>query len=245
MLNSKGDNSSRTSKEENGHVPHPQRVYLEQITRVLNRQMRWLDLGCGRQLVPWWLPGRAELEAEMKSSVQWLVGIDSDFDALRDNDSCQLRLKADGAVLPFADGVFDLVTSNMVFEHLEQPGEILFEIRRVLRPNGRLIVLTPNWLDIVTIVARLVPNRLHPAMVSHLEFRGKADVYPTHFRFNRPRTVDRLLHEAGFKDCSIEQLDHPDTYSHVPLIAPIESVWHGLARRWPSLRGTLLIVAEA
>ncbi len=245
MLNSKHDNSRGIWKAENGHVPHPQRVYLTHISEALNQQTQWLDLGCGRQLVPWWLTGQAELEAEMKSRTQWLVGIDSDFEALRDNHSCQLRLKADGAVLPFADGVFNLVTSNMVFEHLEQPREILIEIRRVLRPGGRLIVLTPNWLDIVTIVARLVPNRLHPAMVSHLEFRGKADVYPTHFRFNRPRTVGRLLHEAGFKDCSIDQLDHPDTYSHVPLIAPIESVWHGLARRWPSLRGTLLIVAEA
>jgi len=226
-------------------VRHPQHVYFERIVKHLQARDRWLDIGCGRQLVPWWLQGKCELESKLKSRVRWLVGVDPDLDALRDNRSCHLRLKADTSALPFADGSFDIVTSNMVFEHVENPEAILPEIRRVLRRRGRFIVLTPNWLDIVTIAAWAVPNLLHPAFVSRIEARGKEDVYPTHFRFNRRGAVEKMLQGARFGHCRVELLDQPDTYHHVPVFAHIESAWHGLARRWPSLRGTLLIEAEA
>jgi 2-polyprenyl-3-methyl-5-hydroxy-6-metoxy-1,4-benzoquinol methylase len=228
----------------NGQVRHPQRVYFERIGRTLTQQTRWLDLGCGRQLVPWWLKGQAELESELKSHAKFLIGIDPDLAALRDNGSCHLSLKADAEALPFGEGCLDLVTSNMVFEHVKNPRAILAEIRRVLSPGGRLIVLTPNWLDIVTIAARATPNRFHPALVSKVEARGEQDVYPTHFRFNRPATVERLLRETGYRNYRIEPLNQPDTYAHVPLFSKIESAWHRLARRWPALKGTLLIEAE-
>jgi ubiquinone/menaquinone biosynthesis C-methylase UbiE len=226
-------------------VRHPQQVYFERIAKKLMARDRWLDIGCGRQLVPWWLQGNRELEMDLKSRARCLVGVDPDLDALRDNRACHLRLKADSSALPFADGSFDLVTSNMVFEHVDDPEAILREIRRVLRCCGNLIVLTPNWLDIVTIAAWAVPNLLHPVFVSRVEARSKEDVYPTRFRFNRRGAVEKMLRDTRFNRCRVELLDQPDTYPHVPVFARIESAWHGLARRWPALRGTLLIEAEA
>ncbi len=53
-----------------------------------------------------------------------------------------------------------------------------------------------------------------------------------------------MLHHAGFVHSRVELLEHPDVYSHVPIVARIETVWHWLARRWPMLRGVLLIEAE-
>ncbi|MEO6723930.1 MAG: methyltransferase domain-containing protein [Blastocatellia bacterium] len=236
-------------------VRHPQRVYFERIESVLQSEPSgprtpgprhcWLDVGCGRHLIPHWMGGHAEWEAKLTAHAGLLAGIDPDLAALRDNDSCRLKSKADATALPFANGSFDLVTSNMVFEHVENPLVSLIEIRRVLRPGGRLLVLTPNWLDIVTIAARIVPNRFHPAIVSRVEKRGAADVYPTYFRFNRPRTIETCLREAGFKQWRIEQIEHPDAYSHVPVAARVESAWHRAAHRWPALRGVLLIEAEA
>jgi ubiquinone/menaquinone biosynthesis C-methylase UbiE len=229
----------------NGRVDHPQRIYLTRIAGSLSSQTRWLDIGCGRRLVPRWLNDHSKLEAEMRSTARLIIGIDADYEALRENLSCDHKLRADAASLPFAPGCFDLVTSNMVFEHIKNPRSILSEIRRVLKPGGLLIVHTPNWLDIVTIVARFVPNSLHPGLISRMESRLEKDVYPTHFQFNRPRTIEKMLRHAGFNDLRIERLDHPNSYSHVPYFAALESAWHYIARRWPALKGTLLIEARA
>ncbi|MFF7330072.1 methyltransferase domain-containing protein [Streptomyces sp. NPDC008150] len=40
--------------------------------------------------------------------------------------------------LPFADGTFDAVTANFVVNHVGRPREALTELRRVLRPGGRI-----------------------------------------------------------------------------------------------------------
>lgn len=50
----------------------------------------------------------------------------------------------DGRTLPFDDGAFGTVTSFQVIEHIEEPVGFLAEIRRVLRPGGRVFLTTPN-----------------------------------------------------------------------------------------------------
>jgi SAM-dependent methyltransferase len=52
----------------------------------------------------------------------------------------------ENGVLPFADGAFDGAVLDNVLEHLEHPEPVLHEIRRVLRPAGRLIVGVPGRL---------------------------------------------------------------------------------------------------
>lgn len=46
--------------------------------------------------------------------------------------------------LPFADSEFDAVWSIAVLEHIPNPERALDEIRRVLKPNG-LLLLKPAW----------------------------------------------------------------------------------------------------
>lgn len=46
----------------------------------------------------------------------------------------------DGSDLPFNDNSFDLITANMVLHHVDDLDGLLQEIRRVLRPNGYLII---------------------------------------------------------------------------------------------------------
>lgn len=56
---------------------------------------------------------------------------------------------ADGK-LPFSDATFDVVISNMVFEHVEQPLQPLEEIARVLKPGGAFLACFPTgdvWFE--------------------------------------------------------------------------------------------------
>lgn len=48
--------------------------------------------------------------------------------------------------LPFQDGSIDLVISESLLEHLEHPDSAVAEMHRVLKPGGRLYILTPFML---------------------------------------------------------------------------------------------------
>lgn len=52
----------------------------------------------------------------------------------------------DGKRLPFKDKSFDLISCIEVYEHAKNPGMLLKEIRRVLKPDGVLHITAPNKL---------------------------------------------------------------------------------------------------
>ena len=61
-----------------------------------------------------------------------------------------VRVNADATHLPFVAGAFDGVYSVNMLEHVPDPKAVIDEAARVLRPGGRLLLITPNggvaWL---------------------------------------------------------------------------------------------------
>lgn len=53
-------------------------------------------------------------------------------------------LHSDLAGARFSENSFDAVTMNHVIEHVPEPTMLLSEVRRVLKPGGRLVAITPN-----------------------------------------------------------------------------------------------------
>lgn len=47
--------------------------------------------------------------------------------------------------LPVGSGTVDVVTAVSVIEHLASPARMLAEVRRILKPGGALVLVTPNW----------------------------------------------------------------------------------------------------
>ena len=58
--------------------------------------------------------------------------------------------------LPYPDASFDLVTCSEVLEHVENYRSVLREIHRVLKPNGLMVVTTPNVLNMKSRLRYLV-----------------------------------------------------------------------------------------
>jgi len=137
-----------------------QHAFFETIEPFLSPHTVWLDLGCGRALVPNWLPpADYSRYAGAATRTKAIVGIDCDESSLRDNELlCKAR--SDLACLPFPSHSFDLITANMVVEHLEAPELVLREIQRVLKPTGVLVLHTPNVLSPPMALASLMPDRL-------------------------------------------------------------------------------------
>ncbi|MCY9783819.1 methyltransferase domain-containing protein [Nocardiopsis sp. EMB25] len=95
---------------------------------------RILDAGCGA----------GPLSAALRDRGAHVTGIDASAGMLalarrRLGDDADLRVADLRDPLPFADGVFDDVVASLVLHYLKDWGPTLAEIRRVLRPGGRLI----------------------------------------------------------------------------------------------------------
>jgi SAM-dependent methyltransferase len=88
---------------------------------------------------------------------------------------------APGPGLPFADGVFDAVLNCGVLEHVEDEQGALGELRRVLRPGGRLFTYH-------------LPNRY-----AYTEWLGRLLGRFHHERTYTRREAWRLFAAAGFR----------------------------------------------
>lgn len=118
------------------------------------------------------------------------------------------------SVLPFPDQSFDAVWCTEVIEHLTTPARLLGEIRRILRPGGRLALSTPNSAHIAY---RLL----------HLGGRTCSELqHPEHLRFFSRSSLQKLLVESGFR---IETLSGRNLYLILPLPAAASTATARLA----------------
>jgi SAM-dependent methyltransferase len=75
------------------------------------------------------------------------VGLDYDRVSLveaRRLDPSSRLVHADGTRMPLDDASFDLVVSFETIEHVPDAAALVAEMRRVLKPGGRLVLSTPN-----------------------------------------------------------------------------------------------------
>lgn len=71
----------------------------------------------------------------------------------------QVVVTPDGP-LPFPNDHFDLIVSDMTFEHIERANEMASELLRVLRPGGVICLRTPNRFSYFSLVSRLIPTHI-------------------------------------------------------------------------------------
>jgi ubiquinone/menaquinone biosynthesis C-methylase UbiE len=119
---------------------------------------RVLDLGCGT--------GTLVLMARRRCPEATVIGLDGDPTILgiarRKAERAGIPVQLDKGMayaLPYADGSFGAVVSTLTFHHLtpDQQERALREMRRVLRPGGRLVIadLTRPHNRLMRLVQRL------------------------------------------------------------------------------------------
>src|SRR5215207_11672660 len=158
--------------------------FIEDIcSRVRDRRPRILDVGCG-----------TGANLLMLSKYGDAEGVDVSEDALafcRERGLDKVKLGA-GEELPYDDGTFDLVTAFDVVEHMDDDLAGLKEMRRVLRPGGRVLLFVPTFMFLW----------------------GLQDDVSNHRRRYRLPELQRVLAQAGFE---IERA----TYANITFFLPI------------------------
>ncbi|MBL8849961.1 MAG: class I SAM-dependent methyltransferase [Planctomycetaceae bacterium] len=110
--------------------------HFQFLTRQLPPGARVLDVGCGRGVALRAL-ARAGFEAH---------GFERSADAVQGVDPrVQVRIADDLSAADYPEDYFDAVIIWHVLEHVRNPGEVLLEIARILKPGGRIIVAVPNY----------------------------------------------------------------------------------------------------
>lgn len=190
------------------YPPHFRGMY-DRLQDAIDRYVRptdvVLDAGCGSgRVFAHRLAGRAQTGA--RPGVRRVVGVDV-TDEARANENIDDAVRGDLRALPLCDASFDLIVMSHVAEHLTDPPRAFRELARVLRPGGRLLLLTPNRRHYVPLVARLLPHRLH---VAYSRWRGvdARDVFPTAYRANTAGRLRALAEDAGLV---IERLERFET----------------------------------
>jgi SAM-dependent methyltransferase len=221
---------------------YSQTQFEEHLQRHGSRATRWLDVGCGHQLLPPW---RGEAERALVGQCPVVVGMDYDLDSLRRHRTLRNVLRGDVSHLPFPDATFDLVTANMVVEHLADPAEQFREIARVLRPGGAFLFHTPNAQSYPVRVSRLLPDGVKKRLARVLEDRHAEDVFPTHYRANTEVQVRDIARRTGLAVESIHYTASTPVTAVVPPIALFELLWLRMLLRRPGMakyRQTLICV---
>jgi SAM-dependent methyltransferase len=131
-----------------------------------------LDIACGA--------GYGCLLLKQKGALA-VVGVDLSWQAMADAAPTLapgIRLvQADGTVLPLASASIDVITSFETLEHIHDDSAFLGELHRVLRPDGLLILSTPNAL--ISKPVNGVPN--NPFHVREFTPDELRDVLQKHF----------------------------------------------------------------
>jgi len=135
-----------------------------------------LDIGCGN----------GYFLAQMRDLGWDVVGVEPDPNAVKvAKEEYDLNVFC-GAIeeIKFPENSFDVITMNHVIEHVLDPITLLSECKRILKPNGKLIVITPN--------IKSLGHRFFKTSCLHLD-------PPRHIYLFSPKSLITSAEKAGLK----------------------------------------------
>jgi ubiquinone/menaquinone biosynthesis C-methylase UbiE len=176
---------------------------LEALVRShLTENSQVLDLGCGRG-------GVVEL---FWRDVKLAAGLDPDVPSLAEHRAAGMPvIRGRGEHIPFAGASFDLVVCLWVLEHIESPEVVLREVRRVLRPGGHFVFLTPNLRNPLLLMNRLAKAlpQLQRRIVPRLYGRIDADTFPVRYRANTETSIREQASRCGLEVATLKAIADP------------------------------------
>jgi 2-polyprenyl-3-methyl-5-hydroxy-6-metoxy-1,4-benzoquinol methylase len=160
----------------------------------LHKGMRLCELGCG----PGWLirlAARHGVEAVGYDLSPEMIEIARERSA---DEGVDARFEVGDMEQLDLGGAFDACLTYDALHHSARPDLVLRTAYRALRPGGRVLVVEPNWKQ-------------------RFEGRSASSAYGTTELGYTPRTLKRLLREAGFSEIQRFHNNRKRLFSNAPV----------------------------
>jgi ubiquinone/menaquinone biosynthesis C-methylase UbiE len=204
----------------------PFRRFTQEARRLTSPGATVLHAGCG-----------ADETIAFRTIAQLTIGIDLDPWIARNND-IDIAILGSITELPLPASCVDLVIARWVLEHVEHPDRFMAECARVLRPGGKVLILTPNAWHYAPILTRLTPHRVQQWLVKRLLGLVPEEVFPTYYRANTVRQLERLACAAGLRAERIDtQEGAPNLLKFSPITYGLGIVYERITNRFACLSG--------
>lgn len=204
----------------------PFSYFNEILVKYVDNNSVVFHLGCG-----------ADQSIGLRGNSKFVIGIDLDPWIYRNQDIDSGSF-GDICTLPFKNEFVDLVISRWVLEHLKYPERSIHEAARVLKPGGRLILLTPNQFHYAGFITWITPHKLQKLFVKHLLKDSPDEVFPTYYRANTIHRLRYLMDEAGLFEEKVEMLEGaPALLSFSPFTYLAGVAYERLVNRYAILSG--------
>lgn len=218
-------------------VPTRDSLMDETVLPLLTPGQRLLDAGCGDTLL---------LMNRYAPHVKFAAGVDVVTPSHRPPPNGAVTI-GDLAALPFQDETFDLIVSRSVVEHLERPLAVFTELRRLLRPGGRIVFATPNKYYYSCVIAWLMPFAWKDRFMRWAFGEDCYDHFPVFYRANSRGALRRIADRAGLRITRVQAIRHyPFYFLFSPLLFRIGMLYDWLITglRLDGLQSNWFVVME-
>lgn len=179
--------------------------FYSRINALIDENMVILDYGAGRGAAL--QDGQKDFRFDLrclKGKVRKIIGCDVDPTVMGNNYMDECHVIKPNEKLPFEDNSFDLIYSDYVFEHIENPEKVCTELNRILKKDGWIIARTPNLYGYIAISTMLTPRALRKKVLKFIS-RGQAggkDNFPVELKLNCKSQIRKNFPEAKYHDYS-------------------------------------------
>ncbi len=161
------------------------------------------EIGCGRE---------AQSLRQLSDHFALSLGVDFEIATQGSAETRWRTAVADAHRIPVRSGAVDVVTMTDVVEHLADPTQVFRECARVLRPGGRLIIVTVNKWFLPVVLGRLLPHRLRQRVNQVASATEEEDTFPAYYRANTPGDLYAVARAAGLRPLEMRYISHHPRY---------------------------------
>lgn len=160
-------------------------IYPERDKMYLSRPGSILDIGCGNGWILY----------KFKKKGWNVAGVEPGKVAAEIGNKANLNIH-NGTLLTanYASNQFDYIYSNHSFEHINNPNEVLAEMYKILKPDGKIMIGIPNYNGINSKIAK-----------KYWYYLGA----PVHTFNYSPQNIKQILAKHNFKVTSIKYVSTP------------------------------------